>query len=184
MQSETSPSAILEFWYSERIAPHWFASTRELDEEIRARYAALWRSAAKGGLDAWCDTPEGSLALVIVLDQFPLNMFRGTPASFSTEVQAIRCAKRAIEQGFDQRLELDRRAFLYMPLMHSECLADQYLSVRLLARAGLKSNLAFAEHHREIIRRFGRFPHRNQILGRRSTADELAYLASSEAFKG
>ena len=184
MNSDLNPSTILDFWYSDRIARQWFASTPELDSEIRASYEVLWQTAVEGGLDDWCETPEGSLALVIVLDQFPLNMFRGMASSFSSEAKAIQCAKHAIERGFDDALEASRRAFLYMPLMHSENIADQELSVALFERGGLEQNLAFAKHHREIVRKFGRFPHRNEILGRASTRQELDYLSSEDAFKG
>ncbi len=175
---------VLEYWYSPRISQCWFASTPVLDDEIRARFEALWRGAAAGELDAWSETPEGALALAIVLDQLPLNMFRGKPAAFATEQRAVEVARQAIARGDDQHLPRDRVLFLYMPLMHSENLADQDQSVALFQSAGLVSNLRFAEHHRGIVRRFGRFPHRNVILGRVSTAEERAYLASPEAFKG
>ena len=137
-----------------------------------------------GECDAWKQTPEGSLALAIVLDQFPLNMFRDTPDSFSTEQLAIDVALEAIAGGQDEALPKNRVSFLYMPLMHSESLVHQDLCVERFESAGLKQNLRFAEHHRELIRRFGRFPHRNAILGRESTGDELAYLDSEEAFTG
>jgi uncharacterized protein (DUF924 family) len=175
---------MLDFWYSEEMQSRWFSSTPALDDHIRSRFEPLWRQAAAGELDEWKETPEGCLALVIVLDQLPLNMFRGKTVSFSTEHQAVEIAMHAIGQGYDQRLPAERRAFLYMPLMHSENLADQDLSVRLFEAAKLESNLRFARHHRELIRKYGRFPHRNSILGRRSTPDEIEYLVSKEAFLG
>jgi uncharacterized protein (DUF924 family) len=175
---------VLEYWYSPRLTRHWFASTPDLDDEIRQRYEALWQRAANGELDAWSDTPDGALALAIVLDQLPLNMFRGKPRAFATEQHAVAVARQAVARGDDQRLPRDRVQFLYMPLMHSENLADQDLSVALFQRAGLADNLRFAEHHRGIVHRFGRFPHRNAILGRESTPEEQTYLASPEAFKG
>lgn len=178
------PDEVLDFWFADETKSAWFRSTPALDAAIRDRFDTLWRSAAVGGIDHWKATAQGALALVIVLDQFPLNMFRNQPAAFSTERRAIDVCKGAIGNRFDQELCGDRRAFLYMPLMHSEQLADQDLSVRLFAAAGLESNLRFARHHREIIRRFGRFPHRNAILGRTSTVGEVAYLASKEAFFG
>jgi uncharacterized protein (DUF924 family) len=137
-----------------------------------------------GDLDSWQNTPEGALALVIVLDQFPLNMFRGKPESFSTESQSREVARKAIAKGWDEKLEISSLAFLYMPFMHSENLEDQDRSVYLFEAAGLIDNLRFAKHHRELIRRFGRFPHRNAILGRESSEEELEYLASREAFHG
>jgi uncharacterized protein (DUF924 family) len=175
---------LLEFWYSARISARWFASTPALDDEIRARYQDLWQRAQAGQLAAWEDIPEGALALAIVLDQLPLNMFRGQAKAFSTEQQAVAVAKAAIRRGYGALLPRDWVAFLYMPLMHSEDLADQDLSVDCFRGAGLEGNVRFAEHHRGIVRRFGRFPHRNALLGRDSTAEELAYLASPEAFKG
>lgn len=178
------PQEVLDFWYSEPVNKHWFHSTPELDEQIRDNYLALWEQAAKGGLDDWQQTPEGCLALIIILDQFPLNMFRGDAKSFTTEQQSITIARYAIDQGLDKELPREQVAFLYLPLMHSESLSDQDRCVACFEAAGLENNLKFARHHREIVRRFGRFPHRNRALGRESTAEELAWLASDEAFKG
>lgn len=179
-----TPIDILEFWYSESMASRWFSSTPELDAEIRGRYEALWFLAAKGRLDDWKNSPEGCLALVIVLDQLPLNMFRGEARSFSTEQQAVEVCKLAIARGYDREIAPERLGFLCMPLMHSEFLADQDLSVQMFEQAGLEGNLRFARHHRELIRRFGRFPHRNAILERESSREELDYLGSKEAFLG
>lgn len=173
---------LLDFWYSERIAQHWFSSTPALDEEIRARFEGLWRRAAAGEVDDWAETPEGALALAILLDQLPLNMHRGKPAAFSTEQKAVAVAKQAVARGFDKRIPKERRLFLFMPLMHSENPEDQDMSVKLFREAGMDTH--YPEHHRGIVRRFGRFPHRNAILGRESTTEELDYLASDAAFKG
>jgi len=175
---------ILNFWYNPPMPQHWFNSTAEIDADIRARFESTWAAAKAGELDTWKQTPEGCLALCIVLDQFPLNMFRGQAQSFSTEQQAVAVTKYAVEQGFDQQLPPERVMFLYMPLMHSEHLADQDASVRLFTAVGLMDNARFAEHHRGIVQRFGRFPHRNEVLGRASTPAELEYLNSKEAFKG
>jgi len=175
---------LLDFWFSPRLSKHWFASTPALDTEIRTRYETLWQRAMAGELDDWAASPEGALALTIVLDQLPLNMFRGQAQAFSSEQQAVTVAKQAVARGDDQRLPNDRVFFLYLPLMHSENLADQDQSVALFERAGLVNNLRFAEHHHGLIRRFGRFPHRNALLGRASTAEEIAYLDSPEAFTG
>ncbi len=179
-----TPQEILDFWYADDMRSKWFDSTPQLDAEIKRRFESVWEAGAAGQLDLWRESPDGCLALAIVLDQFPLNMFRGTPKSFATERQAVDVAKHAIAEGFDRRLDRSRLAFLYMPLMHSEDLLDQDASVRLFHAAGLEQNTSFAEGHREIVGRFGRFPHRNAILGRKSTVDELNYLASPEAFKG
>ncbi len=175
---------VIKFWFAAGMEKRWFRATPELDAEIRERFEPMWQAAAGGRLHAWEDSPDGSLALVIVFDQFPLNMYRGTAKAFTTEGDAIRVARQAVKRGHDAALHGAQKAFLYMPLMHSEDLADQDESVRLYAAAGLGENLRFAEHHRDLIRRFGRFPHRNAILGRESSAAELAYLASKEAFTG
>ncbi len=184
MATDMEYSTLLDFWYSAEMRPRWFDSTPELDERIRIRFEPLWQLAAAGGLDHWQDTPEGALALIIVLDQLPLNMYRGRPEAFATEQRAVAVAKQAVARGFDTLIPKERLMFLYLPLMHSEHLDDQDLSVQLFAAAGLADNLRFAEHHRGIVRRFGRFPHRNAILSRTSTQEELDYLASPQAFKG
>ena len=173
--------AVLDFWFSGSSSRHWFNSTPDLDQDIRERFEGIWQLARDGALSVWEQTPSGALALVIVLDQFPLNMYRGQALSFRTEKQARAVAERAIERGFDRRLAGERLAFLYLPFMHSESLADQDRSVALYSKAGLEKNLGFALGHRDIIRRFGRFPHRNRILGRESSAEELAWLTSPEA---
>lgn len=178
------PQEILDFWFTEPVRSHWFSATPELDQEIANRFHRLWGQARDGQLDHWMTSAEGCLALAIVLDQFPLNMFRGQAESFATEAQSREVARFAIQRGFDRLLGDSQRAFLYMPFMHSESLEDQDRSVELFEAAGLKANLAFARHHRELIRRFGRFPHRNAILGRQSSREELDYLASDEAFTG
>ncbi|MDX1352947.1 MAG: DUF924 family protein [Thiomicrorhabdus sp.] len=179
-----SPIEIIDYWYSEEMKKHWFSSTPELDNEIRELYESLWESAKAGKLDDWKNTPEGCLALTIVLDQMPLNMFRGQAKSFSTERKAIEVTLFALENGLDQKISNDKLPFLFMPLMHSEKLEDQDLSVKLFEKYDLSTNLRFAKHHRELIKRFGRFPHRNHILGRESSKEESEYLVSKDAFKG
>lgn len=173
---------LLDFWYSPCVRPHWFSSTPALDVEIRNRWKSLWRRGLAGELEIWGTTPEGALALVILLDQLPLNMFRGQPEAFASERQAVAASSRALAQGFDQGMTAEQRLFLYMPFMHSENLTEQDRSVELFRRAGMDTR--WPEHHRDIVRRFGRFPHRNAILGRESTAEEQAWLASDAAFKG
>jgi uncharacterized protein (DUF924 family) len=179
-----SQRELIEFWFSERVRPMWFRATPEFDLEVRERYESLWRRAQEGGLDDWRQSLEGALALVILLDQLPLNMFRGEAQSFCTEAASRQVAEQAIEQGFDKAMPKEWRMFLYMPYMHSEHIADQDRSVDLYAKAGLDDNLHWAKHHRAIVQRFGRFPHRNAILGRDSSEEERQWLASSEAFKG
>lgn len=175
---------IIAFWFSERVRPMWFRSTAEFDEEVRERFLDTWQAAAAGELHRWRQSPAGALALVIILDQFPLHMFRGKAEGYSTSELALEVAADAIDRGLDSELEKTQLPFLYLPFMHSERLTDQDRSVALFESADLENNLRFARHHRELIRRFGRFPHRNAIIGRPSTAEELAYLNSKEAFLG
>jgi uncharacterized protein (DUF924 family) len=179
-----TPNELIELWFSERVRPLWFKSTPAFDEELRASFLETYRAALNGELSHWADSPEGALALVICLDQLPLNMFRNQVESFAGEAPSRQVAAMAIERGFDQALDKIQKVFLYMPFMHSENLEDQDRAIELFELAGLTDNLHWAKHHREIVSRFGRFPHRNAILGRHSTQEELAYLASDEAFKG
>lgn len=175
---------LLDFWFSEPMNRHWFKSTPAIDRDIAQRYMKLWQQAAEGELDHWLQSPRSCLALILLLDQLPLNMFRGQAKGFSTEKQAIETCLYGLAQGYDQQLSQAQQAFFYMPLMHSEQLPHQQRSVELYQQAGLTDNLRFARHHCELIERFGRFPHRNAILGRISTPAETAYLQSKQAFKG
>lgn len=184
MNSSQYPRDVLDFWFSPQVSRLWFASTPEFDRELRERFEPLLERATKGELRSWRETPEGALALVIVLDQFPLNMYRGQAKSYATGEQAVAVAKEAVARGFDRSLPHSELAFLYLPFMHSESMADQDQSVALFEKAGLTDNLGFARHHHELIRKFGRFPHRNAALGRKSTPEELAYLSSKGAFLG
>jgi uncharacterized protein (DUF924 family) len=173
---------ILEFWFSEESQARWFDSTPEYDRLVKERFEGAWQQVRNGELADWEETAVGALALVIVLDQMPLNMFRNQPESFSSEEQSRLVARRAIGNGFDIELDDAYMAFFYLPFMHSESLADQDRSVMLFETAGLEANLKWAHSHREIIRRFGRFPHRNKILGRESTAEEIEWLKSPEGY--
>ncbi len=179
-----SSDQVLDYWFSLPVKGQWFHATAELDADIRQRFLVTWQAAQHGDLYPWEQSPEGGCALVIVLDQFPLNMFRGRAEAYTTEAQARQVAERAIRHGFDRALTDEQKAFLYMPFMHSEVLRDQERSVELYEKAGLIHNLSFAHHHRDIIRRFGRFPHRNEALGRHSTPQELAWLHSKEGYLG
>ncbi|MFT4649904.1 MAG: hypothetical protein ACI8XX_000793 [Polaribacter sp.] len=176
--------ALVDFWFSEESSKYWFNSTLEFDQQLSAEYGAAWQQAKQGGLDHWKETAIGSLALVILLDQIPLNIFRGKPDSFSTESQSIEVARAAIDNGFDIELTTQQKSFLYMPFMHSENLQDQVLALELFDQPGLEGNLKFSKHHHNIVERFGRFPHRNKILGRDSNQSEIEYLNSKQAFKG
>jgi len=176
--------SVVEFWYSPQVKPLWFNATPEFDAQLRQRYEALYRRAAAMQLATWEENSVGALALVILLDQLPLNMYRGKTESFAGEAAARAIAQRAIEHGLDQRLDDEQKLFLYMPYMHSESIADQERAVSLYQEAEMYEHVKHARHHRDIVLRFGRFPHRNAILGRASTEAELAYLGSEEAFCG
>lgn len=179
-----SSEDILDFWFRDTDSKLWFNSTSEFDEQIRQQFERTCQAALHGELDDWQHSPDGCLALVILLDQFPLNIYRGKRESFAGESKAKAVAKAALNKGYDQLLADQQKAFLYMPLMHSEDLSDQDRSVALYEKAGLEHNLRFAKHHRDIVRKYGRFPHRNKILGRQSTAAEIEYLNSDKAFLG
>ncbi len=183
-ESRVSAGDILEFWFSPEIKKLWFNATPEFDTLLRERFLATYQAAAAGELDHWAEAPRSCLALLIVLDQFPLNMFRNTPQAFATEAQAQRICKEAVVEGLDKGLSKEQKTFMYLPLMHSETLRDQELSVSLFEAAGMPENLKWARHHRDIVKRFGRFPHRNAVLGRESTLAENEYLASKEAYTG
>ncbi|WP_455211776.1 DUF924 family protein [Kaarinaea lacus] len=182
--SENEINEIVSFWFSEPVKKLWFNSTPEFDAQLKQKYLHVVECAERGDLDDWAEHANGALALAIILDQFPLNMFRQQARSFATENKARQIVEYAITKGLDQLLSDEQKAFLYLPYMHSENLEDQDKSVKLFEKAGLTENLRYAKHHRELIRRFGRFPHRNQILGRESTPDEIDYLNSKEAFLG
>lgn len=173
--SLAAPAQVLDFWFS--AGPQkWFSKDDAFDGAIRERFLPAYEAAAAGRLTDWEATPEGALALVIVLDQFPRNMFRGSPRTFATDALALGVAKQSITQGFDMQLGLPKRNFFYLPFMHSENLADQERCVELSRRSGDQNTLKYAELHTDIIRRFGRFPHRNAVLGRATTPEEQAFL--------
>lgn len=179
-----TPKAVLDYWYTDESKAHWFASTPQIDAQIKQKFETTWQAASRHELDSWCDTADGCLALVIVIDQFPLNMYRGQEISFSTEAQARNVARIALQKGFDKQIAKDKLSFLFLPFMHSESLADQEMSLQLFFDAGLDDNIPFAQHHYDIVATFGRFPHRNAILGRTSTPEERVYINSPEGFKG
>ena len=168
---------VLRFWFEDLQRADWFKKSAATDEMIRERFLTLFEMLAARPIDQVRASPETALAAVIVLDQFARNMFRGSPQSFANDGKALAIAEAAIANGFDQALEADRRVFLYLPFEHSECLADQERAVALIEALGDAEYTRYAIAHRDVILRFGRFPHRNAVLGRHSTADELAYLA-------
>jgi len=166
--------AVLAFW-REAGPKQWFAKDAAFDVAFRDRFALLYSRASRGELCDWRATPEGALAEILLLDQFPRNAFRGTPWSFATDERALEAAKAMLSAGHDKALPDDVRSFAYMPFDHSEDLDDQERAVELLSP--ISENHAYhARSHRDLIARFGRFPHRNEILGRESTNEERAFL--------
>lgn len=175
----TDPQQVTDYWCREVDRATWYNPSEGMDDEIRDRFGAMWEAARHGACDSWIVAPQSALALVILLDQFPRNMFRGTAEAFSTDHAALAAAKHAIELGWDLRLPEPERQFFYLPLMHSECACDQDRCVRLMLtrmpQTG-ESNLLHARAHREVIRAHGRFPTRNAALGRPDTPAEREFL--------
>lgn len=167
---------VLDFWASLG-SKGWWTKNPEVDAEIHARFGQLHNRACKGELDQWAETPNGALALVIVLDQFSRNMFRGSPKSFAQDAKALEIARAAIEKGYDKQANEALRFFFYLPFEHSENIEDQERSLELFkAHNGDPEFMKAAREHHDIIKRFGRFPHRNKVLGRKTTPEEQAYL--------
>jgi uncharacterized protein (DUF924 family) len=174
MTAPVSPSDIIAFW-SEAGPDLWFAKDDGFDRQFRELFLQAHESAARGEFDHWQRTPGGALALILLLDQFPRNVFRGTRRMYASDAAALRLAEAAIAAGHDRHFDADLRLFFYLPFAHSESLADQERCVALCGALGGES-LAHAEGHRDIIRRFGRFPHRNPILGRETSEEERHFL--------
>ena len=179
-----TPREILNLWFAEATRPMWFNSTAQFDREMRERFEATYQAGKRGELTEWERDVEGALGLVILFDQLPHHFYREQAESFTMEAQARAIARRIIWRELDRTLAPERQAFAYLPFMHSENLDDQEQSVQLFSQPGLENNLKWAQHHRDIVRRFGRFPHRNAILGRASTADENEYLRSQGSYQG
>ena len=172
----TTPADILDFWFYEIQPAQWWCKSDDFDRLIAARFGAVLQAAARCELYAWRATPAGRLAEVIVLDQFSRNIHRGDGQAFANDALALGLAQEAVAAGADKGLLLAQRAFLYMPYMHSESAAIHALAVALFSQPGLEHNLDFELRHKAIIDRFGRYPHRNAVLGRASTAEEAAFL--------
>jgi uncharacterized protein (DUF924 family) len=180
------PRQLLEFWLSDYARPLWFEKNAAFDAEIRHRFGGWIEPGARGRLADWERQPDTALALVILLDQFPRNIFRNSPRAFLYDSAALAVTLRALDRGHDQATPLDRRNFFYLALEHSETLEEQRRSVELFrrwveahegaARNEAEDTFRYVLRHHEIIERFGRFPHRNRILGRISTEEELAFL--------
>jgi len=168
---------ILHFWFDELSPKQHFEKNEKLDALIGQRFTEVHRSATRGELFAWRDTPDGRLAEIVVLDQFSRNLFRDRPQAFACDGMALVLAQEALRIGADQSLPTTRRAFMYMPYMHSESRAIHVVAERLFRQPGMEFNLKYELKHKAIIDRFGRFPHRNAVLGRESTQQELEFLA-------
>ncbi|MFN3931437.1 MAG: DUF924 family protein [Brevundimonas sp.] len=183
MSTDITPSAVVAFW-KEAGPKMWFAKDDAFDADFRRRFHDAHVAAARRELDDWAGTAEGSLALLILLDQFPRNSFRGTGHAFATDPLARMFAVRALEAGHDLKTDGDIRRFFYLPLQHSEDPADQDRQVELFqTRMAREPDDRWAEHHHGVIARFGRFPHRNRALGRETTAEEQAFLGE-DGFRG
>jgi len=170
-----TPAEVIAFW-REAGPERWFEKNEVFDEAVRARFLALHERAAAGELKDWENSAEGTLALLLLFDQFPRNMFRGTARAFATDELARAIAASALLKGFDAQVPSDLRTFLYLPFEHSEDMADQERGLALYTAAGDQDDLKWAQIHADIIRRFGRFPHRNAALGRSTTPEEQAFL--------
>jgi len=183
-----APDAVLDFWFGtppDGVTPErrklWFGKNPETDDLIRLRFANVHEQARRGALQGWLSEPRSCLAFVIVTDQFPRNLFRDTPDAFATDALALAAARHALALGFDQHLEPVERAFLYLPFEHSENAADQLQAVALFESLrhgpGMQGFYDYALAHQRVIARFGRFPHRNAMLGRASTPEEMRFLS-------
>ena len=167
---------IINFWFNEIEPKQWWQKSEEFDSLIENRFGTIHKQAISGELFHWRETSVGSLAEIIILDQFSRNMFRDKPESFAYDAMALTLAQVAIDKGFDSELSQIQRVFLYMPFMHSESQRIHEEAVKLFTALGIESNLEFEYKHKAIIDRFGRYPHRNKILGRESTAEEIEFL--------
>lgn len=176
-----TPETVLDFWFTELTPKDWFTKSEELDRRIADRFAKLHLALSREVPAQWRETPEARLALVIVLDQFPRNIYRDSPLAFATDLLALNAAKAAIAVGADAQISKTWRIFLYMPFEHAESLDEQDRAVALCEALGDENYLDYAHRHRDVIAEFGRFPHRNAILGRTSTLAEEAYLAKPGA---
>ena len=182
-----TPDDVLDFWFEENGRDQWFGKEEAFDDKIDRRFAVVAHRARDGKLERWVKAPRSCLALIILIDQFSRNLYRGSPLAWSADVHALAVAKLAIEKGYDAELNETERAFMYMPFMHSEALADQARCVELVQKSVEggdefnQDNYDASITHRDIITRFGRFPHRNEILGRESTAEEVEFLEGPDS---
>lgn len=178
---EVTARDVLDFWFEEAGYSQWFSQDDEFDAEVRTRFAATHAAAIAGELWHWRKTPEGRLAEVIVLDQFSRNLFRQDPRAYAYDGMALALAQVAISCGADEKLERGQRSFLYMPFMHSESAAMHEVAVQMFMAIGDENTLKYEMLHKKIIDRFGRYPHRNAVLGRDTTTEEAAFLEEPDS---
>jgi len=171
------PQSVLSFWFEELTPEDWFKKSDALDQTITERFAATHLALAKNVPDEWRSSADAALALIIVFDQFPRNIYRDTPLAFATDCLALAEARRAVVEGLDRQVDRERRLFFYMPFEHSEDLRDQNHCVELIGQLENEDLLGYAHAHRDVIVQFGRFPHRNRILARDNSQEEQTYLA-------
>ena len=189
MSDTASIRDILDFWFLPLGDPGygkkrdtWWDSTPELDEEIRQRFASLLDKAVAGDLDHWAKSPDGALALILLCDQFSRNVHRRTARAFASDAKALATSRVALARFYPAAYPVEMRTFFYMPFQHSEDLADQDFCCSLFAGMGNDDYVKYAMEHRDIVAQYGRFPHRNEVLGRASTAEELDYLKTAKRF--
>ncbi|KRB59104.1 hypothetical protein ASE04_27305 [Rhizobium sp. Root708] len=181
MSSICTPEEVYAFWFEKCDRRDWFEGATELDNEIKGRFRDTHLALAAGPSNAWRETPQNRLALIVVLDQFPRNIYRGTALAFATDGLSLAEAELALQSADDKRVPEEFRVFFYLPFEHAEDIAKQDRSVALFAELGDPEFLDYARRHRDVIASYSRFPHRNQVLGRQSTAAELRYLAQPGA---
>ena len=172
---------ILDFWFSPETQPNWFAKSDQFDQSLKEKFGGILEQASKAELWSWRKNADGRLAEILVLDQFSRNIFRDTPRAFVQDSLALALAQEAISQDLDKQLSPEQRSFLYMPFMHSESKLIHEFALKLFQRLGNPENLEYEIKHKIIIDRFGRYPHRNQILGRESTEEELSFLTQPDS---
>lgn len=172
---------ILDFWFSPETQPNWFAKSDQFDQSLKEKFGDILEQASRAELWSWRKNADGRLAEIIVLDQFSRNIFRDTPRAFAQDSLALALAQEAISQDLDKQLSPEQRSFLYMPFMHSESKLIHEFALKLFQRLGNPENLEYEIKHKIIIDCFGRYPHRNQILGRESTEEELSFLTQPDS---
>lgn len=171
-----TPQVVLDFWFSEENSKEWFRKSEEFDQAIRENFLEAFEQGMTGAYDSWADEPQSCLALVILLDQFSRNMFRGTGRMYEGDEKSIALTKLAIQHNYLDHMDMLQRKFMLMPLMHSESLEDQDLGVKLFGHHCDERTTDFAVRHRDVVAEFGRFPHRNELLDRECTEDEVEFL--------